>query len=150
MTRNGSGSAYVVPVEAHLTLLHRLQQRRLRLRRRAVDLVGQQQVGEHRALTEPERHAVGRLLHQLLTDDVAGHQVGGELQAGELHVERRGEALGEQRLGHARHAFQQHVAVDQQRGDGAGEYAFLPDHDLAHFVAHRQHGVERRPGCIVH
>ena len=38
----------------HAMLLHRLEQRRLRLRRRAVDLVGQDDVGEHRALDELE------------------------------------------------------------------------------------------------
>ncbi len=41
-------------LDRDLALLHRLEQRRLRLGRRAVDLVGQQQVREHRALAEPE------------------------------------------------------------------------------------------------
>jgi hypothetical protein len=41
-------------VDRHLPLLHRLEQRRLRLRRRAVDLVGEQQVGEDRARAEGE------------------------------------------------------------------------------------------------
>ena len=40
-----------------LLLLHRLEQRRLRLRRGAVDLVGEQQVGEHRARLEAELRA---------------------------------------------------------------------------------------------
>ena len=40
------------PVDRDLPLLHRLQQRRLRLGGRPVDLVGQQQVGEQRALAE--------------------------------------------------------------------------------------------------
>ena len=38
-----------VPVDRDLALLHRLEQRRLRLRRRAVDLVGEHDVREHRA-----------------------------------------------------------------------------------------------------
>ena len=50
-----------------LVLLHRLQQRGLRLRRRAVDLVGQDHVGEDRALEKLELpHA--RLL--VLLDDL--------------------------------------------------------------------------------
>ena len=40
-----------------LILLHRLEQRRLRLRRRAIDLVGQDDVGEDRAGHEPNRCA---------------------------------------------------------------------------------------------
>ena len=41
-------------LDRHLPLLHRLQQRRLRPRRRAVDLVDQHDVGEDRAGHEPE------------------------------------------------------------------------------------------------
>ena len=40
--------------DRHFALLHRLQQRGLRLRRRAVDFVGQQDVGEDRPLDEAE------------------------------------------------------------------------------------------------
>ncbi len=40
------------PPDGDLVLLHRLEQRRLRLGRRAVDLVGQNHVGEHRARDE--------------------------------------------------------------------------------------------------
>jgi hypothetical protein len=52
-TKNGS-AAVGRPADRHLPLLHRLQQRRLRLGRRAVDLVGQQHVGEDRPLHEAE------------------------------------------------------------------------------------------------
>ena len=41
--------------DRHLILLHRLEQRRLRLRRRAVDLVGQDDVGEDGPGDEPNR-----------------------------------------------------------------------------------------------
>jgi hypothetical protein len=44
--RVGEGVAHAV--HGDLPLLHRLQQRRLRLRRGAVDLVGEQEVREHR------------------------------------------------------------------------------------------------------
>ena len=46
-----------VALDRHLALLHRLEQGGLRLRRRAVDLVGEEQVGEHRSLAEAERAA---------------------------------------------------------------------------------------------
>ena len=131
-------------VDRDLALLHRLQQRRLRLRRRAVDLVGQEQVGEHGALAEAEPCRLPR--HELvdaLPDDVSGHQVRCELDSAEPHVERCGKALGQQCLGHTRHTLEQHVTVHEQRGDDAGEDAVLPDHHLAHLVAHGQH---REPG----
>ena len=47
------------PVDGHLPLGHRLEQRRLRLRRRAVDLVDEEDVREDRARAELE---VARLL----------------------------------------------------------------------------------------
>ena len=47
------------PVDRHLALGHRLEQRRLRLRHRAVDLVDEDDVGEDRARPELE---VARLL----------------------------------------------------------------------------------------
>ena len=43
------GQRVRLALDGDLALLHRLEQRGLRLRRRAVDLVGQQHVGEHRA-----------------------------------------------------------------------------------------------------
>src|ERR1041384_6248302 len=46
-------------LDRHLRLLHYLEERRLRLRRRAVDLVGEQQVDEHRAAARDERLGVG-------------------------------------------------------------------------------------------
>ena len=140
---NGSGSGRASPSIDDLALLHRLEQRRLRLRRRAVDLVGQQQVGEHRALAEAEACPTPASKMRL-ADDVGRHQVGRELHPLELEVERGGQRLHQQRLGHAGHALEQHVAADEQRGDEARQRALLADDDLADLVAHRQHGVARR------
>ena len=47
-------------LDRHLPLLHRLQQRGLRLRRRAVDLVGEQHVREHRPAPERQLAAAQR------------------------------------------------------------------------------------------
>ena len=46
------GQLTACAADGHLFFLHRLEQRGLRLGRRAVDLVGQQDVGEHRAFDE--------------------------------------------------------------------------------------------------
>ena len=53
-TKNGSGSSYVWPPAVTRVLLHRLEQGRLRLRRGAVDFVGEHQVGEDRPVQEVE------------------------------------------------------------------------------------------------
>jgi hypothetical protein len=64
-------------------LLHRLEQRRLRLRRRAVDLIRQDHMREDRAAHELEDATAGRviLLEQLRPGDVGRHQVRRELYA---------------------------------------------------------------------
>ena len=118
-TKNGSGSACVWPGGGDGVLLHRLQQRGLRLWRGAVDLVGEDDVREHRALHELEDAATGRVvfLEQLGAGDVRRHEVGRELHAVERQVQRLRQRLDEQRLGEARHADQQHVAAGENRGD---------------------------------
>ena len=84
--------------DRHLPLLHRLQQGRLHLRGRAVDLVGQHDVGEDRSQHGRERALA--LVEDARADDVARQQVGRELDAFELSVERRrqrpaGQGFGE-------------------------------------------------------
>ncbi len=66
-------------VDADPPLLHRLQQRGLGLGRRAVDLVGQHEAGEHRAVAEAELALAD--VEDVGADDVAGQQVGRELDA---------------------------------------------------------------------
>ena len=55
-------------VDGDLALLHRLEQRGLRLGRRPVDLVGEDDVGEHAAGAELE--LVGARFHTETPDDV--------------------------------------------------------------------------------
>ena len=65
------------------------RKRRLHLRGRAVDLVGEQEVAEHRAELGLERPLVGPV--DARADEVGGHEVGRELHAAERaadHVER--------------------------------------------------------------
>ena len=56
----GRGQVVGLAADGHLPLLHGLQQRGLGLGRRAVDLVGQDDVGEHRPLHEAEHPLPGR------------------------------------------------------------------------------------------
>ena len=59
-TMNGRGSACVTPSTVIWLLLHRFEQAGLRLRRRAIDLVGQHDLGDDR--TWPELELAGRWL----------------------------------------------------------------------------------------
>ena len=132
--------------------LHGLQQGGLRLGRRAVDFVGQQEVGEDRPLHE--RHAVlaGRLIlfHHVGAGDVGRHQVGRELHAAELHLERAGQRAGHQRLAQARHAVQQNVPAAQQANQQRVDDLVLADDDLGHLgldpVAGLAQAGDDRPG----
>ncbi len=99
-------------VDRHPPLLHRLEQRRLRLGGRAVDLVAEHQVAEDRPRPEGER--VPGVVEQAHAGDVRGHEVGRELDAAELEPERQAERADEQRLRRARHALR------AARGRGRG------------------------------
>ncbi len=94
-------------VQRDMALLHRLQQRGLRLGRGAVDLVRQQQLAEDRPAAD---HEAGRLEIELVgADNVARQEIGRELDAPELQPQARREALRQQRLGCAGWTFEQHM-----------------------------------------
>src|SRR5439155_22691709 len=78
-----------LPADRHLLFLHCLQQRALHLGGGAVDLVGQQEVGEDRPLLHREITAPLVVDHR--ADQVGGKQVGGELDAVERGRDRAGE-----------------------------------------------------------
>jgi hypothetical protein len=61
-TKKGLGSGCVSPSDGDAALLHRLEQGRLGLGRGAVDLVGEDDVGEDRARLEDEGSGAGRLV----------------------------------------------------------------------------------------
>ena len=93
---------------------HRLEHRRLRLRRRAIDLVGEEQRGEDRAALEPQPSVAGR--HQR-AGDVGRHQIRRELDASGLQVHDLREAFDELGLAEAGVSLEQHVSAAQQRGE---------------------------------
>ncbi len=113
----------------HRVLLHRLEERRLRLRRGAVDLVGEHDVREDRALHEAEDAPAGGgvLLEQLRAGDVARHEVRRELDAREGEVEGLGQRAHEERLREAGHAHEQRVSAREERGDEVVDDGVLSD-----------------------
>ena len=100
ITRNGSGTGMRRVADRHLALLHHLEQRRLHLRRRAVDLVREQEVAEDGAELGVERALAGPV--DARADEVGRHEVGRELHARERAAEHAGRRLDRQRLREAR------------------------------------------------
>ena len=140
------GQAHRVAARGHAMLLHRLEQRGLRARRRAVDLVGEHDVGEDRPAHEPEAARAGRrvLLEDLGAGDVARHEVRRELDAAELEVHRLGERAHHERFRKPRHADEQRVSAGDERHQDLVEHALLPDDAPLDFGAQpRRRGDER-------
>ena len=121
-----------VPVGRHLLLLHRLEERRLRLRRGAVDLVGEQQVGEHGARLEAEDGVA--LVVDRRARDVGGHQVGRELDAREPHRADLRDRPRDERLGEAREVLDQDVPVGEQAHQDELDLRALADHGALDLV----------------
>ncbi len=108
-------------------LLHRLQQRRLHLGRGAVDLVGQNEVGEYGALAHRKILVLLRIDQR--TQQVGRQQVGSELDAGEIGVDGLRQRRYGQCLGQSGHAFKQDVSVRQQSYKQRVDQMTLTDDD---------------------
>ena len=123
-------------------VLHRFEQRRLRFRRGAVDLVGEHDVRENRpGLELEERPAVRVLLDDVGADDVGGHQVGRELDARERQVQHVGERVDEARLADAGNALEQHVAAREQAGDREVHDLLVADDPAPDFLGDAEEAV---------
>ena len=112
-------------VDGRLPLLHALEQRRLGLRRGAVDLVGEDDLGHDRS--RPELELLRLLVEDREAGDVGRQQVGRELDAAEGAADALGERLGEHRLADARHVLDQDVSLAQQGDEGHPHLDVLAD-----------------------
>src|SRR5581483_10970799 len=106
----------------HRSLLHRLEERALRLRRGAVYLVGEHEVCEQRSWLVPELAVA-----VLLRDHVGADDVGRELDACEAEVQGLPEGADEHRLAETGHALQQHVTTADQAYHRLADELFLAD-----------------------
>ena len=102
-TKNGVGRLYSVAAHRAGTLLHGFEQGALRLGRRAVDFVGQQDVAEDRALHKGPGAVAGGgvFFDDVGAGDVARHQVGSELDALEDQAQGLRQGAHQQGLGGA-------------------------------------------------
>jgi hypothetical protein len=118
-------------------LLHRLEQRALRLGRRAVDLVRQHDVREHRSRLKRERLATALVLGDHgRAHDVRRHEVGRELNARELEVHRLRQRAHEHGLAEAGHAFEQRVTPGDEASERAFDDGLLAYDDLRDLFLH--------------
>ncbi len=102
-------------VDGGLALLHAFEQRTLRLRRRAIDLVGEHHLGHDRPGTELELG--GLLVEDREAGDVGREQVRRELDPTERASDALAERLGQHRLADARHVLDEDVALAQERDE---------------------------------
>ena len=112
----------------------------MRLGRRPVDLVGEEDLREDRAAAEVE--TAGLQIEDAGSDDVRRHEVGRELHAVEVGLDEPGQNFCHQGFRRSGDALQQHVATGQE-----GHAEQLEDFLLAHQRSIRllaQPGVDAR------
>jgi hypothetical protein len=112
MTRKGSASGKGGVADGDLALLHGLQKCRLNLGGGPVDFVGQDDVVEQRPFFNTEVAGLGAV--DLRSHQVGRQQVGGELDAFEVGVNRICQGLDRTGFGQARHAFDKNVPPGEQ------------------------------------
>ena len=132
MTRKGGGRGWGYAVHGDLAFLHGLQQGRLGFGRGAVDFVGQHQLGGDGAGAEAE--LAGGLVIDGHAGDVAGQQVGSELDAGESAADGAGQGPGQHGLAHAGHVLHEDMTLGDEGGQALLDYVVLADDDGGHVV----------------
>ncbi len=124
------GQGVTDAVDGDLLLGHRLEQRALGARRRAVDLVGQQQLGKNWARMKSESTVA--LLVDRYAQDVRWQQVGSELKALEIQPQRGGERARQRGLAEAGQILDQQMSAGQQAGERHIHLSRLAQHQSIH------------------
>ena len=119
-------------VDADLALLHRLEQRRLRARWRAVELVHQHDVSEDRTGPEIPRPGIGH--EDRHAGDVRREQVGVALDPRQLGTEGDGQRPGQHRLADARHVLDEEVTARERGHCRRHQRAAAAEDDLFEIV----------------
>ena len=127
----GVGQRVRHAVHRHLALGHGLEHGRLGLGRSPVDLVTEHEVGEERPGLEGQHPAPVR---QRRAGDVAGHEIGRELDAAEGEPGDGRERPRDQRLRHPGHVLDHDVAAGEHGGQQDLEDVALADDGPFHLV----------------
>ena len=103
-------------VHGHSQFLHCFQKGGLRLGRRAVDFVSENEVGEDWAAMKNQIPPPARLvaLQNLGTRDIRRHKIGRELDAPKIPAEQVRQRLHHHRLGQPGHADDEHMSAGNQ------------------------------------
>ena len=76
---------------------------------------------------------MARLVEDFGADDVAGHQIRGELDAVEAEAKGLGDGVDEERFGQAGNAHKQNVPACKNGGGDLADHLILAHDDLADF-----------------
>ncbi len=117
--------------DGDLTFLHRLEKSRLHLRRRTVDLIGKDQIGEDRPLLKLELALAAFAEIDFGSGDVGRQQVGGELNARQAGFEVLGQALDRPGFGKPWQTLDKKVTVPEQTKQETLDHRLLTDDRLA-------------------
>ena len=136
---------HVVPLatDRDVAFCHHLEERGLHLGRGTVDLVGQHEVGDDGSEFGVE--LLASLTVDARADQVGGHQVRGELDAGERTADDLRESLDGQRLGDTGYAFEEDVPLGEKSDENALDKPVLPDDDSLDLVNRSFQGLN--VGC---
>ncbi len=124
-----------LPACGNVALLHGLKERRLRFGRGTVDLIRQNDVGEDGSLYELKvTLPVLRLLNDVGSRNIAGHQVGRKLDAAKRQVQRARQRTHQQRFGESGHPYEQCVSACKEAGAHLCDDCVLSYDYAANFV----------------
>lgn len=129
----GGGEGVGFVTEGDLALLHGFEEGSLDFWRGAVDLVGEEEVGEDGAFVSTK--VTGLFVEDFGAEDIGGEEIDGELDAFEVEVEGFGDGVNEEGLRQAGHSFEEEVAGGEKGDEGAFDDDILADDDLADAVA---------------
>jgi hypothetical protein len=110
---NGRGQRIRDVFNRDLIFVHRFQQRALCFRRRAIDFIGQHNIGEDR--TRLEFELILLRIENRNAEHVGWQQVAGELNSMEPAIQRSSQRMTEGGLSHTRHIFNQQMTFGNQR-----------------------------------
>ncbi len=116
-------------VDRYLPFLHALQQRRLRSRRHAVDLVDQQEAGKDRPLVQHE--LLARAAKHIGAQNVSGHKVGRRLHSMKFQPQHLRQQFDHQRFGDTGDAFDQGMPPAEGHDQRLIDEGVLAGNDLA-------------------
>ena len=114
--------------DGHGVFLHRLEQSRLRLGRRAVDLVSEHEPAEEGARLKAEDPPPSLVVDHLRARCIARHEIGRELDAREFEPQPSTQRPHQHCLAEPWQTLEQHVTPGQDRSQEIVDECLLPDH----------------------